>query len=87
MTDPAQRLPSMIPQLANWWALAISEDPAEIAALEARTGRTQAAVVDHFIEESDWQEDLPHLTGGGGAPAERRAALRVAWEKQEGQAP
>lgn len=87
MTDPKQRFPFMIPQLADWWALAISDDPAEIAALEVRTGRTQAAVIDHFIEESDWQENLPHLTGGRGAPAERRAALRAAWEKQEGLAP
>ena len=87
MIDPAERFPFLIPQLANWWALAISDDPDEIAALEARTGQTQAAVVDHFIEDSDWCEDVPHLTSGRGTAAERKAALCAAWKKQERQAP
>jgi hypothetical protein len=75
----------MIEPFASLWALAIADDPAEIARLEAATGYRQADAVDHFIEESDWQEGLPHLMGGKGTPAERQAALRAAWEKQEGQ--
>jgi hypothetical protein len=40
-------------------------------------GETQAGVVDDFIENSCWRQDLPDFVAGKGTPAKRRNALRA----------
>lgn len=63
------------------WRLILSDDPAEIAEIEAAYGMTQAEVVDRFIENSCWSVDVPEFVGGKGTPRERRAALRAAYAR------
>jgi hypothetical protein len=57
--------------------LIFAEQLADIARLEELIGETQTEVVDDFIENSCWRQDLPDFTGGKGTPAERRSALRA----------
>src|SRR4051794_11011827 len=75
-TDPAEPpgTPSIEP-FHSLWLLVFTDDPEERAELEEALEVTQAAAVDHFIEESCWRVDLPNFTGGRGTPDERRAAL------------
>jgi hypothetical protein len=61
-------------------------DREEVARLERLLNCTQEEAVNHYIEESCCPEDLPHLAGGRGTPAERRAALRVLWRHHQGEA-
>ena len=57
--------------------LILADRPADIARLENLIGETQAEVVDDFVENSCWRQDLPDFVGGKGTPAERRNALRA----------
>jgi hypothetical protein len=57
--------------------LILADRPADIARLENLIGETQAEVVDDFVENSCWRQDLPEYVGGKGTPAERRNALRA----------
>jgi hypothetical protein len=55
----------------------LTADPAKIADFQNEFGLSQAAAVDVLIEETDWgAEDLPHLRGKKGKPAERLRELR-----------
>jgi hypothetical protein len=69
---------------ARQWLL-LTDDPAEIAALEAFTGETQSEVVDDFVENTCWSNNLPQYVGGRGTPTERKQALRAAFIAAEEQ--
>lgn len=67
--------------------LILTDDVAEQARLESSLGSTQAEVVSEFVERTCWGEDIPHLIGGRGTPAERLAALRAAFSRDNEVAP
>jgi hypothetical protein len=54
----------------------LTEDSAKIAAFTSKFDMTQDQAVDDLIETTDWGgQDLPHLVGNNGTPAERLAEL------------
>jgi hypothetical protein len=58
------------------WFLLWADDPATVAGLEWAAGCSQAAVVDHFIEDTCWWGDCAGIRDHRGTPAERLAHLR-----------
>jgi hypothetical protein len=59
----------------KFWLIAATK-PEAIADLEKQVGCTQSKVVDLYIEETCWMEDLPEFIGHRGTPQERLNALR-----------
>jgi hypothetical protein len=62
---------------ARIW-LILTDDPAAIAALEAFTGETQSEVVDDFVENTCWSNNLPQLCRRT-RDTNRKQALRAAF--------
>lgn len=71
--------PAEPPPVDPLWQLILTDNPAEIARLEAELEGTQAEAVNEMIEDSCWSDDLPKFVGGKGTAAERRSALRKAY--------
>jgi hypothetical protein len=53
------------------WRLILADNADEIAKAEAEYGATQAGMVEYFIENTCWSEDVPDLVGGNGTPREK----------------
>ena len=63
-------------KIGDYVRLVMTDDPSQIAGFEKKLRITQVQAVDHLIETTLFgKDDLPHLVGNKGTPAERIAAL------------
>ena len=68
--------------LGGYFALALADDPTDIAQLETALETNQTAAVDLIIEGTCWGDALRPFLGNRGTPDARRAAIIAEYSKE-----